>query len=429
MAEQTAEQEQSKQDQAPPPEQKQNQAPPPEQPDNEPIEPPAKKSRRRFLIIGVVAILVVGAVLYWWHSTFYEDTDDAQVSGHLVQVSSRIAGPVIKVNVEENQNVPAGMVLAEIDPKDFQVAVEQDQAALESAEANLASARTGVPIININTGTSTSAAASDVTGSEAQVGESERQLEAAQARLNVALANDNKAQLDLARYAPLVQKDVISKQQFDAAVATAQSTKASVAEAQANIIAAQDAVRVSRSKVSQAQAQLKNTQTAPQQIKAQQAKVDQASAQVEQARAALDEAQLNLSYTKITAPVAGIITRKSLELGQNVSVGQNLMTLVSLDDIWITANFKETQLRHMQPGQPVEISVDAYGRKYDGKITQIGGATGSVLSLFPPENATGNYVKVVQRIPVRIDLSDPKQNSDHLLRPGLSVEPKVRVKN
>jgi membrane fusion protein (multidrug efflux system) len=429
VAEQTAEQEQSKQDQAPPPEQKQNQAPPPEQPDNEPIEPPAKKSRRRFLIIGVVAILVVGAVLYWWHSTFYEDTDDAQVSGHLVQVSSRIAGPVIKVNVEENQNVPAGMVLAEIDPKDFQVAVEQDQAALESAEANLASARTGVPIININTGTSTSAAASDVTGSEAQVGESERQLEAAQARLNVALANDNKAQLDLARYAPLVQKDVISKQQFDAAVATAQSTKASVAEAQANIIAAQDAVRVSRSKVSQAQAQLKNTQTAPQQIKAQQAKVDQASAQVEQARAALDEAQLNLSYTKITAPVAGIITRKSLELGQNVSVGQNLMTLVSLDDIWITANFKETQLRHMQPGQPVEISVDAYGRKYDGKITQIGGATGSVLSLFPPENATGNYVKVVQRIPVRIDLSDPKQNSDHLLRPGLSVEPKVRVKN
>ncbi|HEY0796433.1 MAG TPA: HlyD family secretion protein [Acidisarcina sp.] len=425
MAEQTVEQETPKQEQAP---QQTGEQGPPVQEQPEPLERPAQKSRRRFLIIGVVAILVVGAALYWWHSTFYEDTDDAQVSGHLVQVSSRIVGPVIKVNVEENQMVKAGDVLAEIDPKDFQVVVEQDQASVQSAQANLASARTGVPITNINTGSNISAASSDVTGSEAQVGQSQRQLEAAQARLNVALANNNKAQLDLARYAPLVQKDVISKQQFDAAVATAESAKASVAEAQANIVAAQDAIRVSRAKVSQAQAQLRQTETAPQQIKAQQAKVDQAAAQVAQAQAALDQARLNLSYTKIVAPVAGIVTRKSLELGQNVSVGQNLMTLVSLDDIWITANFKETQLRHMRQGQAVEIAVDAYGRKYDGKITQIGGATGSVLSLFPPENATGNYVKVVQRIPVRIDLTHPEQNNDHLLRPGLSVEPKVRVK-
>lgn len=394
----------------------------------EPLERPAQKSRRRFLIIGVVAVLVVAAVLYWWHSTYYEDTDDAQVSGHLVQVSSRIVGPVVKVNVEENQLVTAGTVLAELDPKDFEVAVQQDEASLQSAQANLDAARTGVPITNVNTRNTISSSSSDVTGAQASVSQSQRQLEAAQARLQQAQANNNKAQLDLARYTPLVQKDVISKQQFDAAVATAESTKAAVTEAEANIIAAQDAIRVSRARVADAEAQLRNAQTAPQQVKAQQAKVDQAAAQVQQARAALDQAQLNLSYTKIVAPLAGIVTRKSLELGQNVSVGQNLMTLVSLDDIWITANFKETQLRHMQMGQHVEIAVDAYGRKYDGKITQIGGATGSVLSLFPPENATGNYVKVVQRVPVRIDLADPNENSDHLLRPGLSVEPKVRVK-
>ncbi|HEY0759698.1 MAG TPA: HlyD family secretion protein [Acidisarcina sp.] len=427
MAEQTAEQEVNNQDQ--------ERAPDPETPggagheEHEPMEPPAQRSRRRFLIIGVVAILIVGAVLYWWHSTYYEDTDDAQVSGHLVQVSSRIIGPVIKVNVEENSLVSAGAVVAELDPKDFEVTVQQDEAALASAQANLESLKTGVPITNVNTGSNLSSASSDVVGAQAQVGQSQRQLEAAQARLNEAQANNIKAQADLARYTPLVQRDVISKQQFDAAVATAESAKASVAEAQANIIAAQDAIRVARAKVGSAQAQYRGAQTGPQQVKAQQAKVQQAAAQVQQAQAALDQARLNLSYTKITAPVAGIVTRKSLEMGQNVSVGQNLMTLVSLDDIWITANFKETQLRLMKTGQPVEIKVDAYGRTYDGKITQIGGATGSVLSLFPPENATGNYVKVVQRVPVRIDLADPNENSDHLLRPGLSVEPKVRVKN
>jgi membrane fusion protein (multidrug efflux system) len=162
----------------------------------------------------------------------------------------------------------------------------------------------------------------------------------------------------------------------------------------------------------------------------QRSRADQAAAVIKQAQAALDQAKLNLSYTQIVAPEAGIITRKSVEIGQNVSVGQNMMTLVSLDDIWVTSNFKETQLDHMRAGQKVTITVDAYGgRKYDGRVTQIGGATGSVLSLFPPENATGNYVKVVQRVPVRIDFTNPNQIADHLLRPGLSVEPKVRVKD
>jgi membrane fusion protein (multidrug efflux system) len=399
------------------------------QPDRQP-EQPAQKSRRRFIIIGVLAVLVVGAVLFWWHSTFYEDTDDAQVNGHLIQISSRIAGNVVKVNVDENQYVDAGTVICELDPKDFQTAVQQDEANLQSAEAAYEAAKVNVPVTGINTGSTLTSAGADVSSATSSVAQSQKQLEAAEAGVAQAEANSTKSQLDLERYKPLVEKDVISKQQFDAAVAAANGNKAALAQAEANLLGAQDGVRIARDRVASAQASLKNAQTAPQQVAIQKAKADQAAAQVEQVRAQLEQAKLNLSYTKIVAPVAGIITRKSVEVGQNVSVGQNMMTLVSLDDVWITANFKETQLEHMRAGQHVQIEVDAYGgRKYDGKISQIGGATGSVLSLFPPENATGNYVKVVQRIPVRIDLTDPKQNQDHLLRPGLSVEPKVRVKD
>jgi membrane fusion protein (multidrug efflux system) len=395
-------------------------------PDDKPEKP---KSRRRFIVIGVIALLVVGALLFWWHSTYYEDTDDAQVNGHLIQISSRIAGQIIKVNVEENQEVKKGDVLVEIDPKDFQVAVQQAEANVQSAEATYEAARVNVPVITVNTGSTLSAAGADVHGSTAQIAQAEQQLDAAKARVVQAQANATKSDADLERYRPLVEKDVISKQQFDAAVAAADANKAALVEAKANVVAAEDAVRVAKDRLAQSEAQLKTAQTAPQQVAIQKAKADQAAAAVAQAQAELEQAKLNLSYTKIIAPENGIVTRKSVEINQNVSVGQNMMTLVSLDDVWITANFKETQLEHMRAGQPVVIEVDAYGgRKYDGKITQIGGATGSVLSLFPPENATGNYVKVVQRVPVRIDLTNPQQNSDHLLRPGLSVEPKVTVK-
>ncbi len=391
--------------------------------------PPRKKGRRRFIVIGVVAVLIVGALLFWWHSTYYEDTDDAQVDGHLIQVSARVAGQVIKVNVEQNQYVQAGTVIAEIDPKDFEVTVQQDEASLESAEANYEAARVNIPLIGVNTSSTLTSAASGVKTSNSSVQQAQGQLDAAKAQVAQADANNIKAQLDLKRYRPLVEKDVISKQQFDAAVAAADAAAAALAAAKANQAAAEDAVRIARDKVVQSQADYKNAQTGPDQLKIQKAKADQAAAQVEEARAALAQAKLNLSYTRIVAPVNGIITKKSLEVDQNVSVGQNLMTLVSLDDIWITANFKETQLKLMRPGQDVKIHVDAYGKDYDGKVTQIGGATGSMLSLFPPENATGNYVKVVQRIPVRIDLTDRNEDKDHLLRPGLSVEPTVRVKN
>ena len=385
--------------------------------------------RRRGIIIVVVLVLALVAVGLWWRSTYSEDTDDAQVNGHLIQVSSRIGGQVAKVYVDENQVVKAGDVIAELDPADYKVAVENAEAALASAQANAAAADVNVPITSINTGSNLSSADANLSGSHAGVEQAQQQLESAHAGVAQAKAGSTKAQADLERYKPLVEKDVISKQQFDGAVAAADAAKAQLSAARHSEQAAEEGVKVSREREAQALAGLKSAQTAPQQVAAQSARARQALAQVAQAQAQLDMAQLNLSYTKIVAPTAGIITRKSVEINQNVGPGQNLLMLVSLEGLWVTANFKETQLQHMSAGQAVEIDVDATGKKYHGKVTQIGGATGSVLSLFPPENATGNYVKVVQRVPVRIDFSDlANEDSKHELRPGLSVEPKVRVK-
>ena len=386
--------------------------------------------RRRLGLLVIVLIVLAGVGYLYYRSTLTEDTDDAQINGHLIQISSRIAGQVVKINVDENQFVSKGTVIAELDPRDFEVAVQNAEAAVESAKANAAAAKVNIPITAVNTGSNLRSAGADVTGAHAGVLQAQSQLEAAHAKVAVAKANEVKAEADLERYKPLVAKDVISKQQFDAAVAAADSAKASLADALATEQAAGEFVKVAKERESQSESSYKSAETGPQQVAAQNARAQQAEAQVAQAQAQLAQAKLNLdAYTKIIAPSNGIVTRKSLELNQNISVGQNLLTLVSLDDLWVTANFKETQLKHISAGQSVEISVDATGHKYHGKVTQIGGATGSVLSLFPPENATGNYVKVVQRVPVRIDFTDlANEDKDHLLRPGLSVEPVVSVK-
>jgi membrane fusion protein (multidrug efflux system) len=391
--------------------------------------PEAPKKSRRGIIIIVLAVLVVAAGLFYWHSTYSEDTDDAQISGHLIQISARINGQVIKVNVDENQQVAKGTVIAELDPADYQVAVDNAEAALASAKAAAEAAKVNVSFFSVNTGSNLRSATADVTSAQAGISQAQSQLESARAKVAQAQANNIKANQDLDRYKPLVAKDVISKQQFDAAVANADATKAALNDAVAGVKAAQDAITAANQKEASAIANQKYAQTGPEQVRAQNARAQQAEAQVEVAQAQLDQAKLNLSYTKIVAPANGIITRKNLEVNQNISPGQNLLTLVSLDDLWVTANFKETQLKHISPGQKVEIEVDATGKTYSGKVTQVGGATGSVLSLFPPENATGNYVKVVQRVPVRIDFTNlADEDKGHSLRPGLSVEPKVAVK-
>jgi len=394
-------------------------------------ESPEKKSRRKLVIIAVVVLLAIGAALFYWHSTFTEDTDDAQVDGDLYQVSARVAGQVTKVYVEDNQAVKAGDLIAEIDPKDFEVALEQAQANLASAEAAAIQANVNVPIISITSSTSISTTSSDVQGTQAAVAQAQKQVLAAAARVDQAKANAHKSNLDVERYKPLVEKDVISKQQFDAAVAQAAANSAAVLEAESSLIAQQEAVRQLQQKLIQSRSQaMEAAKNGPSQVKAQQAKAQAALADVKQAQAKVDQAKLNLGYTHITAPVSGIVNKKNVQVGANLSVGQDVLTIVPLTDLWVTANFKETQLEKMRPDQDVEIKVDALGgRKFHGKVKQIGGATGSRLSLFPPENATGNYVKVVQRIPVRIDFTNlSEENKDMSLRPGFSVTPIVSVK-
>jgi len=394
-------------------------------------ESPEKKSRRKIILFAVLALLIVGGGLFYWHSTFTESTDDAQVDGDLYQVSSRVTGQVIKVYVEDNQKVQGGDPLVEIDPKDYQVALEQAQANLASAQANAVQANVNVPITSITTTTSISTTGFDVQSATAAIAQAQKQAQAAEARVAQAKANEVKSQLDVDRYTPLVEKDVISKQQFDAAVAAAAANKAAVLEAEATVIAQQAAVTQAMQKLSQARSTAnQSVKSGPDQVRAQQAKANAALADVKQAQAKVDQAVLNLSYTKVTAPTSGIVNKKNVQVGTNVSIGQDLMTIIPLSNLWVTANFKETQLDRMRPGQSVTLKVDALGgRKFHGKITQIGGATGSRLSLFPPENATGNYVKVVQRIPVRIDFTNlHDENQDFALRPGFSVTPIVSVK-
>ncbi|MDQ2832205.1 MAG: HlyD family secretion protein [Acidobacteriota bacterium] len=393
---------------------------------------PAKKSGRKYIIIAVVILLVIGAAIFYWRSTFTENTDDAQVDGDLYQVSSRVTGQIIKVYIDDNQQVQAGQAIAEIDPKDYQVALEQAQATLASAQAAATQANVNVPITTMSTRTSVSTTGADVQSAMAGVDAARKQGQAAEARVAQAKANAVKSHLDVERYTPLVQKDVISKQQFDAAVASDAGNSAAVLEAEATVIAQQAAVNQAIQKLSQARfTAAESVKTAPDQVRAQQAKATSAMADIKQAQARVDQAMLNLSYTHITAPVTGIVNKKNVQVGANLSIGQDLLTIIPLTNLWVTANFKETQLAKMRPGQNVTLKVDALGgRKFHGKVTQIGGATGSKLSLFPPENATGNYVKVVQRIPVRIDFTNLQQeNGDYALRPGMSVTPDIEVKN
>jgi membrane fusion protein, multidrug efflux system len=382
-----------------------------------------KRSRIGWLVLGVVVVAAVTGFFVWRYLNTYEATDDAQVDGHINNVSTRIAGYVLKVNAQDNQSVEKGAVLAEIDPRDYQVALEKAKAELADAEATAQAMNLNVPVQTIGTTTQVSSSEADVQSSQAGVAAAEGQLEAARAQLQQAEANNVRAQADVARYAALLAKDEVSKQIYDQADATAKADAAAVAGARASVAAADQQVAQARSRVNSAQAGLQYSRTGPQQVAAIQARARAAIAAVQEKRAALDKAQLDLQYCNVTAPVSGVVYKK-VEVGMNVQPGQTLLSVVPLDDVWITANFKETQLRRMKVGQRVTISVDSYGRDYEGRVESIAGATGAQFSLLPPENATGNYVKVVQRIPVKIVL-DPGQNKDHLLRLGMSVEPKV----
>ncbi|MGB2670737.1 MAG: HlyD family secretion protein [Candidatus Acidiferrum sp.] len=384
------------------------------------------KKRKTFLIVAIVVVVLVAGVLLWRYLSSYESTDDAQADVHLYPVSARISGYVVKVNVGDNQWVKQGDVLVEIDPKDYEVAVAQAQANLDSAMATAQSLNITVPITSVNTASQLKSTSSDIVNASAGITAAQRQLTSAHAQLEEAEANDVRAQDDLHRYKLLVDKREVAQQVYDQALAAAKSSTASVAAARANESAAEQFVKQAESRLVQADATHQSAETGPQQVSSSRARARAAVGDVEEKRAALEQAQLNLQYTKIVAPVSGEVN-KTVVVGLNVQAGQQLLTVVPLDEVWITANFKETQLKYMRVGQKAEIHVDSTGQTFKGHVDSIAGATGPLFSLLPPENATGNYVKIVQRVPVKIIL-EPGENREHQLRPGMNVVPDVYLK-
>src|SRR5436305_415266 len=386
-----------------------------EAPEDLPEQPPQpfmKRRRTRWILAAVVLALLIGGFLVWLHYSRIESTADAQIEGDIVPISARVGGTVKSVRVEDNQIVKAGDILVEIDPVDYEVALRRAQAGLADADASAKGARSNVPITTTNT-------ASQVENARAALAAAQQQVDVAQARLREAQANHTRAAADLVRFKQLVDKDEIPRQQYDTAVAAEAAARATVDSAQATVSAAQ-------SQVAQARAQVQAAGTAPQQINVTRSRAGAAEASVAKNSAELEQAKLNLNYTVVRAPVSGIVSKKSVQPGQVVMPNQALFAVVPLENLWVVANFKENQLKKMHPGQPAKIHVDAYGQDFNGHVDSIGGATAAKFSLLPPENATGNYVKVVQRLPVKI-VFEKGEDPEHKLRPGMSVVPTVDI--
>ena len=407
--------------------------------------PPQPNSRRRrtLLILPVlVIILAIAGYVYWRYSSVRESTDDAQIDGRIYPVSARVGGTVLSVNVDNNQLVQAGTVLIEIDPKDYRLAVERARADLAEQQALLKGNQAVVPITSTTTSSQLAEADASVVDAQAGVAAAEQQVKAAKARQNSAQArvresqaNYSRAARDLERMKTLIAKEEISQQQYDAAVATAEALRAQTDSAQAQadeavegIAVAERQIEMQRARLTRAHAVVAGARTAPEQVAVTRLRAESTAAKVAQMQAALAQAELNLGYTTIRAAVSGIVGQRNVERGQVIQPGQPLVAVVPTDDIWVTANFKESELANVRPGQSARISVDAYGGTvYQGRVDSIAAATGSRFSLLPPENATGNYVKVVQRLPVKIVL-DKGQDPQHLLRPGMSVVATVMTK-
>ena len=385
--------------------------------------------RTKWGLILASLVIVIGIFFLWRYLASYESTDDAQVDGHVNSVSARVSGHVLKLNVQDNQYVEKGTVLVEIDPADYEVAVAQARAEYADAQAQAAAAGINVPITDVSSSSQVSGAQAGVSGAQAGIAAARQQYEAAKSQVVEADANNTKAQNDLLRYKQLIEKQEISQQQYDQAVASAQAAAATLRAARASADSYAAQIEQAQSKLLQAGADLRTAGNAPRTMRATRARALSAQANAEQKKAALDQAELNLVYTKVTAPVSGAVSNRTVEVGQNVQPGQEMMKVIPLDytDLWVTANFKETQLKKMKPGLGAEIAVDATGKTYKGHVDSIAGASGARFSLLPPENATGNYVKVVQRIPVKI-VFEASENKGHELRPGMSVAPKVWLK-
>ena len=382
---------------------------------------------RKVIIIGAILVLAIACLLWWLHARNFESTDDAEVDAHISGLAARIAGTVTGVYAEEDQFVKAGEVLVDLDPRDYKTALDQAQGQLSQALNQTTAEQPNVPVTQVTNQTNIETANSSVAAAGAAVAASERNYEAALDKVRESEANNVKAQADVARYRPLVEKDEVAREQFDQVVATAKAQAATVAANQASAQAALKQVDQSREQLRQAQERAQEAvKNAPRQLAIRRADVASRQAGVEATRAQVDQAKLNLSYCKITTPVDGIIAKRMAEVGAHVTPGQQVFLITQIEDLWVTANFRETQIRRMRRGQSARIHVDALSADFDGYIEDMPAATGSVISLLPPENATGNFVKIVQRLPVRIRFKK-NQNGLDRLRPGMSVEPNVRV--
>jgi len=403
--------------------------PPVPQPTAQKKPDPVTRGRGRAFIIFFVVLLIAAAVgiYFWLQSRQFESTDDAEVEAHLNSISSRVDGSITAVYVDNNQIVKAGDPLVDLDPRDFQVAIDQARAQVAQARSQVVAQQPNVPITQIENSTNISGAEADVANAEAGVGVAERDRESAVARLAEAEANAAKAKADLARYTLLIKNEEVSQQEFDQVAATAKAQDATVTANRAAVQAAASTVQQRQAQLAQVKSRLSQYQSnAPAQLAIRQANVQSQQANQQTAQAMLEQAELKLSYTKIVAPAAGIVLKRSAEVGERINAGQQLLMIAQIADIWVTADFKETQLHNIHPGQSARIHVDAVRQDFEGYVENIGGSTGAISSVLPPENATGNYIKVVQRIPVRLRFK-PNQNGLDRLRPGMSVEPDVRI--
>jgi membrane fusion protein (multidrug efflux system) len=388
---------------------------------------PAKKTG--LIVIGsiVAILLLIGVSLWFLHASTYEETDDAQINGHLNTVAARIEGTVVNVHIENNHYVTIGQPLVDLDAKDYQVEYDRTNAQLLQAKLNVTASRPNLSITQTSDRAEVSSSASDVASARAMVAAAQHDVAVAEARLRQSEANNLRAQNDLARYKTLAEKDEVSQQQFDQYLASAKAQQATVEADVAAVASAKQVVLQRLAALRQQDAKLAETAAnGPRQEAIRANDIRNQEAGVAVAQSALERNQLNLTYTHITSPVAGIVMLRSAEIGDRVSVGQRLMQIVQIDNLWVDANFKETQLRKMRPGQKVTVKVDSLGENFDGVIDAMPAATGDRSSLFPAENATGNYVKVVQRLPVRIRLNTGQKDLEKL-RPGMSVEPKVSL--
>ncbi len=379
------------------------------------------------MLLIVVVIVLIGIGIWWLRSRNYEDTDDAQVNGHMNPISSRVAGTIAGVSVENNQQVKAGEVLVDLDPSDYQIAVTQAKAGYDQAVAQSTAEKPNLPITVVSNATNESTGRAEVTAAEASLAAAHYDYDSASAKLLSSEANNAKAQSDLKRYAQLIQKQEVAQSEYDQYLAAAKAQQAAVAADKAALAAAAQTVDQRRAQLREQQSQLNQIlKNASRQISIRNATIQSRQASAESSAAQLEQAKLNLAYTHIVSPVNGVVTERSAEVGAQVSAGQQLMMIVQTDDLWVTANFKETQLRRMRKGQSVRIHVDALDEDFNGYVEGMPAATGDITSVLPPENATGNYVKVVQRLPVRIGFK-PNQHDLNRLRPGMSVEPKVHL--